>query len=231
MASRKVERTPEQQQEKELKKKELNGEGGITTYKGVKISVQERNMMMKLDFLNGNMDLKAIAEKYGITYGTIRTISCKEKWKNQREEYNTKIAQLKEHKISQVFAQGQVEVNLMYNNAWQMIMELVYRELKLDKEASAIYKASGKLDVYALDKLADILTKAQSGQYQTNGFVSKEVQTRIDLQERQYTLKEKLSGILENSEGDIPVDNFMEALDTAIKQIANVDNLIEDDCK
>lgn len=231
MAKRKVERTPEQIQEQERKKKEINGDAGITYYKGVKVSIAERNMMMKLDYLNNNMDLKAIAEKYELTYGTVRTISSKEKWKAERDEYKKKIAQLREHKISQVFAEGQVEVNLMYNNAWQMIMEIVYRELKLDKDKSAIYKSSGKLDVYALDKLADILTKAQSGQYQTNGFVGREVQAKIDLQERQYTLKEKLSGVLEDMDSDTPVDNFMEALDVAIKQIANVDNLVEDDCR
>lgn len=233
MAKRKIERTTEEIEEKERKKKEISGDAspGMTTYKGVKISVQERNMMMKLDFLNGNMDLQAIADKYGVTYGTIRTISSKEKWKAEREAYKDKVAKLREHKITQVFAEGQVEVNLMYNNAWQMIMELVYRELKTDKADSAIYKSSGKLDVYALDKLADILTKAQSGQYTTNGFVGREVQAKIDMQERQYTLKEKLSGILEDADSDIPVDNFMDALDQAIKQIANVDALVEDDCK
>lgn len=231
MARRKLERTREEIEAQELKKHELNGELGMTHYKGIKISIAERNMMMKLDFLNGNMDLRAIADKYGLTYGTVRTISSKEKWKKEKDEYKAKIAQLREHKLTQVFAEGQVEINLMYNNAWQMIMELVFKELKEEKDKSSLYKSTGKLDVYVLDKLADILTKAQNGQYQATGFVGKEVQAKIDLQERQYTLREKLSGILEDADGDIPVDNFMDALDQAIKQIANVDKLVEDDCK
>lgn len=205
---------------------------GMTYYKGMKITVEERNMLMKMDYMNLDCDLKTLAEKYGITYGTIRTISSKGKWKEEREAYKQRIIEYKEGKIAQIYAGAQVEVNIMYNNAWTMIMELVYRELLQENEKnSSLFRKDGKLDIYALDKLADVLTKAQAGQYQATGFVGKEVQARIDLQEKQYSLKEKLSGIMDDLGEDITVDNFMDALDTAIAQMkdVNVDALVEND--
>ena len=57
-------------------------------YKGIKLSKQERNERMKIEFIRG-MDVAEIAHRYGVSKTTVEILGSKGKWvklKKQLEE-------------------------------------------------------------------------------------------------------------------------------------------------
>lgn len=58
-------------------------------------------LTIKTEYVTSNYDLPALAQKYGVSYSTIRKRSSKEHWKEQREEHRNSIGTLTEQKAAE----------------------------------------------------------------------------------------------------------------------------------
>ena len=192
--------------------KREKGESTLITVNGEVMSVDERNRRMKLEFVNGGLSLKELADKYGLTYNTVRVMSCKGKWADYRKTFESKVAKEAEEQLEEIYVATKVEVNLNYNNLWDQLMQVAKR--MLDKSEGILDK-DGQISVYKLNQLADIIAKCHQGQMVTTGFMTKETQAKLDLEYRKMNIQEMLAGI--NEDDTIP-DNFLDALEEAAKR-------------
>ena len=180
---------------------------------GEVMTVEERNRRMKLLYVNGGMELKDIGAQYGLTEGTVKQISHKERWKDYKDKFKQQIDLEIEGKLKDVYVNTGVDINIMYNNAWQTLMWKV-QEMLGTKEG--LLDSKGNLSIYKLNQCADILQKAHQGQMLTSGFMSREVQTKIELQRKSVDMREVLAGL---GEDEVIQDNFLEALGIAAEKI------------
>lgn len=180
---------------------------------GEVMTVEERNRRMKLLYVNGGMELKDIGAQYGLTEGTVKQISHKEHWKDYKEKFKQQIDLEIEGKLKDVYVNTGVDINIMYNNAWQTLMWKV-QEMIDTKEG--LLDSRGNISIYKLNQCADILQKAHQGQMLTSGFMSREVQAKIELQRKSVDMREVLAGL---GEDEVIQDNFLEALGIAAEKI------------
>ena len=180
---------------------------------GEVMTVEERNRRMKLLYVNGGMELKDIGAQYGLTEGTVKQISHKERWKEYKDKFKQQIDLEIEGKLKDVYVNTGVDINIMYNNAWQTLMWKV-QEMLGTKEG--LLDSKGNLSIYKLNQCADILQKAHQGQMLTSGFMSREVQAKIELQRKSVDMREILAGL---GEDEVIQDNFLEALGIAAEKI------------
>ena len=180
---------------------------------GEVMTVEERNRRMKLLYVNGGMELKDIGAQYGLTEGTVKQISHKERWKEYKDKFKQQIDLEIEGKLKDVYVNTGVDINIMYNNAWQTLMWKV-QEMLGTKEG--LLDSKGNSSIYKLNQCADILQKAHQGQMLTSGFMSREVQAKIELQRKSVDMREVLAGL---GEDEVIQDNFLEALGIAAEKI------------
>ena len=180
---------------------------------GEVMTVEERNRRMKLLYVNGGMELKDIGAQYGLTEGTVKQISHKERWKEYKDKFKQQIDLEIEGKLKDVYVNTGVDINIMYNNAWQTLMWKV-QEMIDTKEG--LLDSRGNISIYKLNQCADILQKAHQGQMLTSGFMSREVQAKIELQRKSVDMREVLAGL---GEDEVIQDNFLEALGIAAEKI------------
>ena len=87
----------------------------------------------------------------------------------------------------------------------------------LETEEGLVNAKTGKLDVYRLNQLADVIAKAQQGQQFTSGLLSKEVQVdveikkeRLELDRDKFELQKQLLGV--NDEQVVDTNSLLRAL-------------------
>ena len=185
----------------------------LVTINGEVMTTEERNRRMKLEYVNGGKSLKDIAIDYGLTYNTVRVMSCEQKWKEYKRQFEQKVAKEAEEQLLEVYVNTKVDVNLMYNNAWQTLMITAVRMLNTKE---GLMGKDGQLSVYKLNALADVLTKAQTGQNLCTGFISKEAQVKLDMQREAMDLKNILAGL---GDDEVIEDNFLQALNDAATKV------------
>ena len=184
----------------------------VVVINGEVMTIEERNRRMKLEYVNGGKSLKDIAKDYGLTYNTVRVMSCEQKWKEYKIQFAQKVSKEAEEQLMEIYVNTKVDVNLMYNNAWQTLMQTVVKMLNTKE---GLLDKQGELSIYKLNALADVLTKAQAGQNLCTGFISKEAQIKLDMQREALDLKNILAGL---GDEEVIDDNFLQALnDTARK--------------
>lgn len=206
-------------------KKKKKSWNSLCTINGEVMTVEERNRRIKLEYVNGGKSLKDLALQYGLTYNTLRVISCEEKWKDYKEAFAKKVSKEAEDQLTEIYVATKVDVNLMYNNAWQVMMQMVVNALAT---RDGIRNKHGELDVYKLNQLADVLTKAHQGQQTTTGFISKEAQAKIDIQREAMDIKKLLSGL---GEDEVIDDNFIEMLEASAKRCGITKDSIKENPK
>ena len=191
-----------------LSKKERES-NKVVIVQGKRMTVPERNMLMKLDYLNGGLTLASVAEKYGVSENTIYEISRKEKWAKQKKDITERIARAAEEQFVEVYASCGVDINLMYNNTWQKVINLCNQAL--NEPEKYLTNKEGIIRYGAIQVLADVIEKAQRGQQFTTGFIGREASAKLEMQREMVILRKKLAG--EDEEQSIVQDNFLEALE------------------
>lgn len=180
---------------------------------GEVMTIEERNRRMKLEYVNGGKSLKDIAKDYGLTYNTVRVMSCEQKWKEYKMQFAQKVSNEAEEQLMEIYVNTKVDVNLMYNNAWQTVM---ITAVKMLNTKEGLMGKDGQLSVYKLNALADVLSKAQAGQNLCTGFISKEAQVKLDMQREAMDLKNILAGL---GDDEVIEDNFLQALNDAATKV------------
>ena len=196
----------------EKKKQNWNS---ICNINGVKMSVTQRNKIMKNKYIYEDISLQDLAKEFNMSYQTVRCLSSKEKWKDEKEKI---IAQLKEDIDKQtydVYLAAGVDINMQYHALWQQLYTKATH--MLETEEGLVNGKTGKLDVYKLNQLADVIAKAQQGQQFTSGLLSKEIQVdveikkeRLELDRDKFELQKQLLGV--NDEQVVDTNSLLRAL-------------------
>lgn len=195
----------------EKKKQNWNS---ICNINGVKMSVTQRNKIMKNKYIYEDISLQDLAKEFNMSYQTVRCLSSKEKWKDEKEKI---IAQLKEDIDKQtydVYLAAGVDINMQYHALWQQLYTKATHMLETEE---GLVTKTGKLDVYKLNQLADVIAKAQQGQQFTSGLLSKEIQVdveikkeRLELDRDKFELQKQLLGV--NDEQVVDTNSLLRAL-------------------
>lgn len=183
-------------------------------YKGIKLSKQERNERMKLEFIRG-MDVAEIAHRYGVSKTTVEILRSKGKWVKLKKQFDDEKSLVTNDTLTQMYAGFKVSVNIKYHAAWEKLMNII--EMALDNPDKYLMTNKGELRWGALDVLSNIIDRAQAGQERANGMIPAEVQYRLQIEREKITLLRKKMG-----DGDTEEevrDNFVEALDNATKAV------------
>ena len=183
-------------------------------YKGIKLSKQERNERMKLEFIRG-MDVAEIAHRYGVSKTTVEILRSKGNWVKLRKQFDDEKSLVTNDTLTQMYAGFKVSVNIKYHAAWEKLMNII--EMALDNPDKYLMTNKGELRWGALDVLSNIIDRAQAGQERANGMIPAEVQYRLQIEREKITLLRKKMG-----DGDTEEevrDNFVEALDNAAKAV------------
>lgn len=183
-------------------------------YKGIKLSKQERNERMKLEFIRG-MDVAEIAHRYGVSKTTVELLRSKGKWVKLKKQFDDEKSLVTNDTLTQMYAGFKVSVNIKYHAAWEKLMNII--EMALDNPDKYLMTNKGELRWGALDVLSNIIDRAQAGQERANGLIPAEVQYRLQIEREKITLLRKKMG-----DGDTEEevrDNFVEALDNAAKAV------------
>ncbi len=180
----------------------------ICIVNGKRMSVAERDMLMKLEYINGGLTIAEVAEKYGQNVNSVYDISRKNKWSQQKKDLEARIEQSANEQFVEVYAKCGVEINLMYNNIWQKIINLCNEAL--NNPEKYLTNKDGVLRYGAIQVLADVVERAQKGQQFTTGFIGREASANLELRREMVLLRKKLAG--EEDDQEVVNDNFMEAL-------------------
>lgn len=183
-------------------------------YKGIKLSKQERNERMKLEFIRG-MDVAEIAHRYGVSKTTVEILRSKGKWVKLKKQFDDEKSLVTNDTLTQMYAGFKVSVNIKYHAAWEKLMNII--EMALDNPDKYLMTDKDQIRWGALDVLSNIIDRAQAGQERANGMIPAEVQYRLQIEREKITLLRKKMG-----DGDTEEevrDNFVEALDNAAKAV------------
>lgn len=191
----------------------------ICTVNGIKMSVAQRNKIIKNKYIYEDVSLQDLAKEFNISYQTIRCLSSKEKWKDEKDKI---IAALKDDIDKQtydVYLEAGVDINMQYHALWQGLYNKAVHMLNTGE--GLMNGKTEKLDVYRLNQLADVISKAQQGQQFTSGLLSKEVQMELDIKTQKleidkgkYELQRKLLG--EDDNLTVDTTGLMKALGMAV---------------
>ena len=129
-------------------------------YKGIKLSKQERNERMKLEFIRG-MDVAEIAHRYGVSKTTVEILRSKGKWVKLKKQFDDEKSLVTNDTLTQMYAGFKVSVNIKYHAAWEKLMNII--EMALDNPDKYLMTNKGELRWGALDVLSNIIDRAQIG--------------------------------------------------------------------
>ena len=92
-------------------------------YRGIKLTKQERNERMKLEYVRG-MRVEEIAQRYGVSKVTVELLRSKNKWVEQKKQFDDEKALVTNDTLTQIYAGFKVSVNIKYHAAWEKLMTL-----------------------------------------------------------------------------------------------------------
>lgn len=187
----------------------------ICTVNGIKMTVTQRNKIIKNKYIYEDVSLQDLAKEFNISYQTIRSLSSKEKWKDEKDKIVAALKDDIDKQTYDVYLEAGVDINMQYHALWQdLYNKAVYM---LNTGEGLVNAKTGKLDVYRLNQLADVINKAQQGQQFTSGLLSKEVQMELDIKTQKleidkgkYELQKKLLG--EDDNLTVDTTGLMKAL-------------------
>lgn len=191
----------------------------ICTVNGIKMSVAQRNKIIKNKYIYEDVSLQDLAKEFNISYQTIRCLSSKEKWKDEKDKIVSALKDDIDKQTYDVYLEAGVDINMQYHALWQGLYNKAVHMLNTGE--GLMNGKTGKLDVYRLNQLADVISKAQQGQQFTSGLLSKEVQMELDIKTQKleidkgkYELQRKLLG--EDDNLTVDTTGLMKALGMAV---------------
>ena len=191
----------------------------ICTVNGIKMTVAQRNKIIKNKYIYEDVSLQDLAKEFNISYQTIRCLSSKEKWKDEKDRIVAALKDDIDKQTYDVYLEAGVDINMQYHALWQGLYNKAVHMLNTGE--GLMNGKTGKLDVYRLNQLADVISKAQQGQQFTSGLLSKEVQMELDIKTQKleidkgkYELQRKLLG--EDDNLTVDTTGLMKALGMAV---------------
>lgn len=183
-------------------------------YNGLRMTIGQRNILMKSDYIHQNMTPKQIAAKYDVSLSTVQGLVNEGKWVAARKNFLEQAQQKAEGAMITAFAGMQVEVTVNYNDAWMKLMNLIHT--MLDNPRQYLMTNTGDVKITRLEAIANIIEKAQIGQEKCVGFVDKHAEVKLGIEQKRLELYAKNMG---DEDDDAVTDNFIQALEVACKDV------------
>ena len=183
-------------------------------WNGMRMTVNQRNILMKSDYIHGGLTTKEIAAKYEVSFNTVANLVTNGKWVQARKNFLLETQRRADEAVMTAYAGMQVEITTMYNDAWTKLMTMV--QMMLDNPRQYLMTTNGEVRVGRLQQIAEIMQMAQQGQERCVGFVDKQAQVNININQQRLEIYKKQVG---EDEDDIVEDNFIEALEAACKDV------------
>ena len=209
---------------KTVQKEKETSNACICYVNGQRYTTQERNTMMKLEFVNGGLTLQELADKYNLSYDTVADISSKEKWGKARKQLLADIDKAVTDKTFQVYAACGVDVTLQYNQAWSNMMKFV--QVVTANPFKYFMDAHGNIKVNQFKTMCEAIALMQDAHSNTTGFIPNMENIKIELQRATLDFRKQMAG---EGEEDVIEDNFVEALTIASQSVWEDDLDDEDD--
>ena len=183
-------------------------------FNGMRMTITQRNILMKSDYIHGGMSAKDLADKYEVKPATVSNLITNGKWVQARKNFLIETQRRADEAVMTAYAGMQVEVTTMYNDAWTKVMTMI--QMMLDNPRQYLMTTNGEVRVGRLQQISEIIEKAQQGQERCVGFVDKQAQISINVNQQRLEIYKKQVG---EDDDDVVEDNFIEALEAACKDI------------
>lgn len=186
----------------------------ICKVNGQRMTVTQRNELMKMEYITTGMTYGELAAKYDMSESSVSIIARNGKWKQKKKDFQKRAQKEVEDSTIQVYAGFKAEFVSQYNETWQKLMNII--NIMLDNPDKYLKNAAGQYRIGALQAVAEVLQRCQDGQGMARGFVTHEVDVKLKLKQERLELLKKQLG--EDSE-EIVEDNFIDALKEAAQAV------------
>lgn len=183
-------------------------------FNGIRMTITQRNILMKSDYIHNGMTARDIADKYEVSEHTVARLITAEKWARARKNFLAEVQRRADEQTITAYAGMQVEITTMYNDAWTKLMTLIMT--MLDNPRQYLMTNTGDIKVGRLEQISEILERAQQGQERCVGFVDKQAQVNINVTNQRLEIYRKQVG---EDDDEVVDDNFIEALEAACKDV------------
>lgn len=183
--------------------------------RGVRMSIEERNIEMKMKYITSRVTAEELAEEYNVSVSTIEGIRRRDKWVKARKEFNTNKREAADDTVKQVYAGFKAHIAVQYNSSWQKLMNIV--NMALNDPERYLFHSNGEPRWGALEIVANLLEKAQKGQGDANGFIPAELQIKLEIQKDKLLIAREQAGMGEATE--VVTDNLIEVLQEAAQAV------------
>lgn len=183
-------------------------------FNGMRMTITQRNILMKSDYIHGGLSAKDIADKYEVKPATVSNLITNGKWVQARKNFLLETQRRADEAVMTAYAGMQVEVTTMYNDAWNKVMTMI--QMMLDNPRQYLMTTNGEIRVGRLQQVAEIIQLAQEGQERCVGFIDKQAQISININQQRLEIYKKQVG---EDEDEVVEDNFIEALEAACRDV------------
>ncbi|WAM35597.1 hypothetical protein [Caldicellulosiruptor acetigenus] len=143
---------------------------------------------LKREFLTGDYrTLKEFAEAKNISYGLLRNKA--KGWTQEKRQVERTKSKLIVEKTLQKQIEKASDYNTLHVEFWDRLLELVWEALNDDK---TIKTKEGKINIYALEKLSNVVEKVQKGQRLALGLDDKKDEHSEELLQRMWEIVQAL---------------------------------------
>lgn len=178
------------------------------------MTTNQRNILMKSDYIHGGLTSKDLAEKYGVCHNTVANLISNGKWVQARKNFLLETQRRADEAAITAYAGMQVEITTMYNDAWTKLMTMI--QMMLDNPRQYLMTPNGEVRVGRLQQIAEIMQMAQQGQERCVGFVDRQAQININVNQQKLEIYKRQQG---EDDDNFVEDNFIEALDAACRDV------------
>lgn len=184
----------------------------------VNMSMEQRNEHMRYDFIVEDLSIPELAEKYGLSKHTIEKYRTENNWVSEKKDFHKAVSNKKVEASAQVYAGMKAKFNLLYNDSWQRVINIV--NTALDDPDKHLFDKKGNIMWGALEVLTGILEKAQLGQGKANGVMSHEAYLELELAKERIQIM-KVSNGSDDKTSQEDVDRTIKAQESFTLAIEN----------
>jgi hypothetical protein len=106
-------------------------------------------LRLRAEYITSDISQRALAQKYNVSFNTLKTIANKEKWNGLRQQHNNNVTTKAEKKL-EIVAEKQAAAVIDYNaehlKAWSKVLEKVNALLDKGVDADSLQKLTSSLD-------------------------------------------------------------------------------------
>lgn len=138
---------------------------------------------------------RKLAEKYSVSFNTLKDRAIRELWSKRKDETHNKIATKTQQKTIEKISDEVSEINASHFKTWQRFHQIIETALESDK-ITTIEPFSGRVvevdrESKDIENLAKAFDKLQKGQRLAKNILSKDVIEKIAIEREKLAMEKK----------------------------------------